>query len=79
VRVYGLLYLVNCALDIRKKQTKKASSIEFPSDFPIKIMGEIHDTFAQTILELVLLHDLILMQRKWKCGLPPKASTYRSP
>jgi putative lipoic acid-binding regulatory protein len=33
------------------------SLIEYPSDFPIKIMGPMHDTFAQTMLELVVLHD----------------------
>jgi putative lipoic acid-binding regulatory protein len=33
------------------------SLIEYPSDFPIKIMGAMHDDFAQTMLELVLLHD----------------------
>ena len=33
------------------------SLIEYPSDFPIKIMGAMHDEFAQTMLELVLLHD----------------------
>lgn len=36
---------------------EKTSLIEYPSDFPIKIMGEMHDAFAQTMLELVLLHD----------------------
>lgn len=33
------------------------SLIEYPSDFPIKVMGEMQDLFAQTILELVMLHD----------------------
>ena len=33
------------------------SLIEYPSDFPIKIMGPMHDDFAQTMLELVVLHD----------------------
>ena len=33
------------------------SLIEYPSDFPIKIMGPRHDEFAQTMMELVLLHD----------------------
>lgn len=33
------------------------SLIEYPSDFPIKILGPMHDAFAQTMLELVLLHD----------------------
>lgn len=30
------------------------SLIEYPSDFPIKIMGAAHPGFAQTILEIVL-------------------------
>ena len=33
------------------------SLIEYPSDFPIKVMGEMQDAFAQTITELVILHD----------------------
>lgn len=33
------------------------SLITYPSDFPIKIMGAMHDDFAQTMLELVLKHD----------------------
>ena len=30
--------------------------LEFPTDFPIKIMGERRDDFAQTRVELVLRH-----------------------
>ncbi len=38
--------------------TRPADSlIEYPSEFPIKIMGPMHDTFAQTMVELVTLHD----------------------
>ncbi|GGX54200.1 MULTISPECIES: DUF493 family protein [Undibacterium] len=33
------------------------SLIEYPSEFPIKIMGVMHDNFAQTIVELIVLHD----------------------
>ena len=33
------------------------SLIEYPSDFPIKVMGEMQDDFAQTIVEVVTLHD----------------------
>ena len=33
------------------------SLIEYPSDFPIKIMGPMHDDFAQTIVELVVRYD----------------------
>ena len=30
--------------------------IEFPTDFPIKVMGETHDEFASTILEVIRTH-----------------------
>ncbi|MBC3930841.1 MULTISPECIES: DUF493 family protein [Undibacterium] len=33
------------------------SLIEYPSEFPIKIMGAMHDAFAQTMVEVVTLHD----------------------
>lgn len=33
------------------------SLIEYPSEFPIKIMGEMHEAFAQTMVEVVMLHD----------------------
>ncbi len=33
------------------------SLIEYPSDFPIKIMGAMQDQFAQTMVELVTQHD----------------------
>ena len=33
------------------------SLIEYPSDFPIKVMGAMHESFAQTIVEVVVLHD----------------------
>lgn len=33
------------------------SLIEYPSEFPIKIMGPMHDTFAQTMVEVVIQHD----------------------
>ena len=35
----------------------KESLIEYPSDFPIKVMGPTHDAFAATIVEVVLGHD----------------------
>ena len=31
--------------------------IEYPCDFPIKIMGERKDEFADTIVEVIRLHD----------------------
>ncbi len=33
------------------------SLIEYPSDFPIKIMGAMHADFTQTMVELVTQHD----------------------
>ncbi len=33
------------------------SLIEYPSDFPIKIMGAMQDSFAQTMVEVVQKHD----------------------
>jgi putative lipoic acid-binding regulatory protein len=33
------------------------SLIEYPSDFPIKIMGVMQDAFAQTMVDVVLRHD----------------------
>lgn len=33
------------------------SLIEYPSDFPIKIMGAKHEEFVQTMMDLVALHD----------------------
>ena len=33
------------------------SLIEYPSDFPIKVMGAAHADFAVTILEVVKQHD----------------------
>lgn len=31
--------------------------IDFPCDFPIKVMGETQDTFAQTIVEVIQKHE----------------------
>lgn len=35
----------------------KASLIEYPSDFPIKIMGVMQDGFAQAIVDVVIRFD----------------------
>jgi uncharacterized protein len=37
--------------------TPADSLIEYPSDFPIKVMGPTHDAFATTIVSVVLEHD----------------------
>jgi len=36
---------------------QKESLIEFPCDFPVKVMGARVDDFAQAILEVVVRHD----------------------
>lgn len=36
--------------------SEEETLLKFPTDFPIKIMGERHDDFAQTMVELVLRH-----------------------
>lgn len=35
----------------------KDSLIEYPSDFPIKVMGPAHEDFAATIVDVVLEYD----------------------
>lgn len=30
--------------------------IEFPTDFPIKVMGETHDEFATSIIDTIRIH-----------------------
>jgi hypothetical protein len=41
----------------QSQQTPRADTLlEFPTDFPLKIMGERHDDFAQVVVEVVLRH-----------------------
>jgi putative lipoic acid-binding regulatory protein len=47
----GIVYSIHAM-----SQTNE-SLIEYPSDFPIKIMGAMQDAFAQTIVEVVMQHD----------------------
>ena len=35
---------------------EKTTLLEFPTAFPIKIMGQAHDGFAQAIVDIVLKH-----------------------
>lgn len=37
--------------------TDKESVLEFPCEFPIKVMGRAEQDFAQVLTELVLAHD----------------------
>lgn len=36
--------------------SEEETLLKFPTDFPIKIMGERRDEFAQTMVDLVLRH-----------------------
>ena len=42
--------------DIKNDVENKDTLLEFPCDFPIKIMGAAQDDFAQTMLEIVFRH-----------------------
>ncbi|CAN5695733.1 YbeD family protein [soil metagenome] len=53
------------------------SLIEYPSDFPIKIMGLMHETFAQTMVEVVVLHDPTFHAGKMEMR-PSSKGTYLS-
>jgi len=44
--------------ETNQPQTCRAESlIDYPSDFPIKIMGTSHVDFAATMVELIIVHD----------------------
>ena len=30
--------------------------VEFPTDFPIKVMGETHDEFATSVIDIIRIH-----------------------
>ena len=51
--------------------------IEYPSDFPIKIMGIMQDEFAQTMVEVVVQHDPTLHAGKMEMR-PSAKGTYLS-
>jgi hypothetical protein len=53
------------------------SLIEYPSDFPIKVMGVMQDAFAQTIAEVVTLHDPTFHAGKMEMR-PSSKGTYLS-
>jgi putative lipoic acid-binding regulatory protein len=55
----------------------KESLIEYPSDFPIKIMGVMQDTFAQTMVDIVTLHDPTFHAGKMEMR-PSSKGTYLS-
>ncbi len=53
------------------------SLIEYPCDFPIKIMGQRHDDFAQTMLAVVLEHDPFFIAERMEMR-PSSKGTYIS-
>lgn len=53
------------------------SLIEYPSDFPIKIMGAMQDAFAQTMVDVVRLHDPTFHAGKMEMR-PSSKGTYLS-
>ena len=53
------------------------SLIEYPIDFPIKIMGAMQDAFAQTMVEVVLKHDPTFHAGKMEMR-PSSKGTYLS-
>ncbi|WP_188395549.1 HP0495 family protein [Oxalicibacterium flavum] len=55
----------------------KESLIDYPSDFPIKVVGIMHDEFAQTIVEVVTVHDPEFHAGKVEMR-PSSAGTYLS-
>lgn len=50
------------------------SLIEYPSDFPIKVMGPTHVDFAVTIVQLVLKHDPTFDEGKLEVRPSPKGN-----
>lgn len=40
-----------------KEIPPEESLIEYPCDFPIKVMGKVHPDFTQVLTEVVLRHD----------------------
>ena len=43
--------------DIPASDPRKDSLIEYPSRFPIKVMGAHHETFIEAVVSVVIAHD----------------------
>ena len=56
---------------------QRDSLIEYPCDFPIKIMGVMQDDFAQTMVEVVVRHDETFHAGKMEMR-PSSKGTYLS-
>jgi len=44
----------------------KRPKIEFPCDYPVKVMGDAHPAFADEVLEIMRRHDPTLAPEKVK-------------
>ena len=58
---------------------ERTTLLEFPCEFPIKIMGARVDDFAQVVLEVVLTTRRISTPPRCRCALLPRATTSPSP
>ena len=60
--------------------TRKESLLEFPCDFPIKIMGRAHPEFKDTIFKVVSVHDNeIDLEKIEERASPLRSLTLRAP
>ena len=55
----------------------KAPKIEFPCDYPIKVIGDFHAGFTQEILDIVRRYDSTVVLEKVK-ERPSSKGNYRS-
>jgi putative lipoic acid-binding regulatory protein len=55
----------------------KEPKIEFPCEYPIKVIGEFHANFSQEILEIVRRYDSAVVPEKVK-ERPSSKGNYRS-
>lgn len=49
--------MVDQKKEISQTETPQESLVEFPCDFLIKVMGETHDDFAKTMVEVIQVHE----------------------
>ncbi len=63
-----------------ESQENQDTLLEFPCDFPIKIMGSRTDDFAQCMVDIVLRHapDFIAetVEMRASSGAPPQSSNW---
>lgn len=57
---------------------EEASLIEYPCDFPIKIMGKAHNDFIRSVVDIVKLHAPNFDETTMLTVKPSKNGTYLS-